>query len=232
MACISISLALKCVPKKFYVTKFHLAVNDNIMSLCTSGFLDVNESTADLVALPDSSLPYNNPLHYFTQWIFPNLNFTCNANIISWRLRVNDSTDLDLGNIQGLRSIPQIAIWRLQNSFGDSYILHSITNDSQASVIAIEAGVYEYTPSQPVSVQTGDIIGITMPPNDDERMTSVRPLFLKLSGEGNSSTTVSCTRLGDSQYFFLADGMCLNQQEQQSFYIPLLTAITDGQFYT
>ena len=166
MVCISISLALSSVPEKFYVTKFHVAVSDNIMSLCTSGFLDVNESTADLVALPGSSLPYNNPLHYFTQWIFPNLNFTCNASITSWRLRVNGSTDLDLGNIQGLRSIPQIAIWRLQNSFGnrDSYILHSITNDSQASVITTEAGVYEYTPSQPVSVQTGDIIGITMPP--------------------------------------------------------------------
>ena len=137
---------------------------------------------------------------------------------------MNDS--IDSGNTLIL-SIPQFSTWRLQNSFSssDSYVLHSITNDSQATVTITKADIYEYAPSEPVSVQAGDIVGIMMPPNDDERMKSIRPVFLRLS-EGNSST-VSCTRLGDGQHFFLADGMCLNQQ--QSLYIPLLTAII-GQF--
>ncbi len=184
--------------------------------------LHIDESSSQLVTFPDSSLPPNDPLFDFTQWIFPNINFTCNANITGWRLRVNDSTDS--GNAQG--SIPQSVTWRLQHSFSstDSYILHSITNESQAAVTTNEAGIYEYTPSQSISVQTGDIVGIMMPPNDDKRTRSVRPLFLRLL-EGNSST-VSCSRLGDSQHFFLADGTCLNQQQRQFFYIPLLTAIT------
>ena len=137
---------------------------------------------------------------------------------------MNDSID---SRNTWIPSIPQIATWRLQNSFGgsNSYVLHSITNDSQATVTITEANVYEYTPSEPISVQAGDIVSIMMPPNDDKRTKSVRPLFLRLY-KGNSST-VSCTRLGNSQHFFLADGMCLNQLQQQFLYIPLLTAITN-----
>ena len=136
------------------------------------------------------------------------------------------NASIESGNDTLERSIPQITTWRLQNSFGDNdnYILQSITNESQATVAITETYIYEYTPPQPIPVQAGDIVGITMPINDDETMVSVKPLFLKLP-EGNTST-VSCTRLGESHGFFLADRMCLNQQEQQSLYIPLLTAIT------
>ena len=202
---------------------------------CTSGFLAslyINDSTSDLVTLPDPSLPLTNPLFDFTQWIFPNINFTCSANITSWRLRVNDS--IDSGNTQQ-RPLPQITTWRLQNSFGnrETYILQSTTNESLGDVAITEGGVYEYSPSKPISVQAGDIVGITMPPSDyDERMkrVAIKPLFLRLP-EGNSST-VSCVRLGDSQHFFLDDRMCLFQQQQQSLYIPLLTAIIIGQLST
>jgi hypothetical protein len=208
-----------------------MKINVAVSGECTSGFLDslyANDSISDLVTLPDSSLPFSDPLFDFAQWIFPDINFTCSVTITSWRMRVNDS--IDSGNTQS--PIPQITTWRLQNSFGNMevYILQSTTNESQADVTISEAGIYEYTPSQPISVQAGDIVGITMPPSDDERTESVtiKPLFLRLP-EGNSST-VSCARLGDSQYFFLDNGMCLYQQQQLSLYIPLLTAITIGQF--
>ena len=110
----------------------------------------------------------------------------------------------------------------------ETYIFQSTTNESLGDVTITEDGVYEYTPSKPISVQAGDIVGITVPPSDDERIKSVtiKPLFLRLP-EGNSST-VSCARLGDSQHFFLDDGMCLFQQQQLSLYIPLLTAIIIG----
>ena len=96
----------------------------------------------------------------------------------------------------------------------------------------MEGGVYEYSPSKPISIQAGDIVGITMPPSDDERTKSVaiKPLFLRLP-ESNSST-ISCVRLEDSQHFFLDNGMCLYQQQQLSLYVPLLTAIIIGQLST
>ena len=51
----------------------------------------------------------------------------------------------------------------------ETYILQSTTNESQGDVAMMEGSVYEYTPSKPISVQAGDIVGITMPPSDDER---------------------------------------------------------------
>jgi hypothetical protein len=117
---------------------------------CTSGFLDslhVNDSTSDVVTLPDSNLPFNDPLFGFTQWIFPDINFTCSATITSWRMRVNDS--IGSGNTQS--PIPQITTWRLLyiNSIDnrETYILQSTTNESQADVTVSKGGIYEYTPS-------------------------------------------------------------------------------------
>ena len=56
----------------------------------------------------------------------------------------------------------------------------SITNKSQA-MLKMGAGstLIEYTPSQPLPVQAGDIVGIMMP-SKDAAMFSVRPLFLRL----------------------------------------------------
>ena len=128
------------------------------------------------------------------------------------------------------RLIPHITTWRLQNSFGlnSIYMLKNITNESQTAVTVLNGSVYiEYTPPSPVPIQKGDVIGIMMAVGEVDRVQGVRSLFLRLP-EGNSST-ISCARLvinpDLSQQFFLQDRMCSNQQEQQSQYIPLVSAI-------
>ncbi len=197
-----------------------------VVEECRFGFLDSNiidETISMTAAFPNSSLPNDNPLFDFTQWNFPNLNFTCNGYIVKWRLRVNATMESI-----NQKPTPHIISWRLQNSFGtqNNYILESSTNESQINVTdsEISGSVYiEYTPPSPVPIQRGDFIGIMMPVGDDDRALSVRPLFLRLP-EGNSST-ISCVTEGDSQFFFLQDQMCLDQQRQQSRYIPLVSAI-------
>ena len=194
-----------------------------VVEECRFGFLDsniVDETISMIAAFPDSSLPNDNPLFDFIQWNFPNLNFTCNGYIVKWRLRVNATMESI-----NQRPIPHITTWRLQNSFGSSssYILNSSTNESQIKVTEISGSVYiEYTPPSPVPIQKEDFIGIVMPDGDDDRVLSVRPLFLRLP-EGNSST-ISCVAQGDIQHFFLQDRMCVSRQ-QLSQYIPLVSAI-------
>ncbi len=173
-----------------------------------------------IAAFPNPSLPNDNPLFDFTQWNFPNLNFTCNGYIVKWRLRVNATMESI-----NQRPVPHITTWRLQNSFGSrsNYVLNSSTNESQINVTEISGSVYiEYTPPSPVPIQKEDFIGIMMPVDDNDRAQSVRPLFLRLP-EGNSST-ISCVKGGDSQLLFLQDRMCASQQ-QLSQYIPLVSAI-------
>ena len=59
---------------------------------CTSGFLNlssIDETGSMIVALPNSSLSDDdrfdrNPLSDFTQWIFPNVKFTCNGSVTTW----------------------------------------------------------------------------------------------------------------------------------------------------
>ena len=188
---------------------------------CTSGFLDSNSiddnSMSEIVALPDSSL--SGLLSDFTRWIFPSINFTCNGYITSWTLRVKNSTEAKSATL-----IPQITTWRLQES-GIGYMQQSITNESQGMLkMDTESTFIEYTPLQPISVQTGDIVGIMLPSMDDG-ISRIKPLFLKLP-EGNSST-ISCIRLEDSQFFFFQSQSCINNgvEEEQSLYIPLISVV-------
>ena len=192
---------------------------------CTQRFLnfnDIDETSSTIVAFP-SDLSGNVPFN-FVQWIFPNIRFTCNGYVTTWRLRVNNSMETE----NTLRPIPQITTWRLaMRQFGnnENYMPQSNTTDSQATMkMDGESVYYEYTPSSPTSVQAGDIVGIMMPNSDDERMRSARPLFLMLP-QGNSST-ISCVSLRGSQLFQLQNRMCPNPApERQSQYIPLLSAI-------
>ena len=122
--------------------------------------------------------------------------------------------------------IPHITTWELENSFGTTniYIQKSNSSESQTAVTVLNGSVYiEYTPPSPVPVQKGDAIGIMMPDDEVDGVQGVRPLFLRLP-EGNSST-ISCVSPSASQRFFLQNQRCLNQQEQQSLYIPLVSAI-------
>ena len=190
---------------------------------CTFGFLDsniVDETNSMIATFPDSSLPADNLLSNFIQWNFPNLNFTCNGYIVKWRLRVNASIESN-DMLQG--PIPHITTWELDSVNRNRYNHKSNTSESQQNMTVINGSVYiEYTPPSPVPIQIGDVIGIMMPAGDGRRQPSVRPLFTIVP---ENTTTISCARLVGGEHFFLQDRMCLTPPEQQSQYIPLVSAI-------
>ena len=191
---------------------------------CTSGFLDLDGvSTSEIVTLPDSSLPRPNMndiilLSDFRRWIFPNINFTCDGHITSWTLRVNNSMPESMDTAL----IPQITTWRLLPQSNNFYRQQSITNESQLTSLKIDTRLM-FTPSPPIPVKAGDIIGIRLPTVNND-MLMIKPLFLNLS-EGNSST-ISCAGLqGNSNNFAFENRICSTNggDEEQSLYIPLIS---------
>ena len=125
-----------------------------------------------------------------------------------------------------LRPIPQITTWRETHPELNTglYDQQSITNETQATVTITDGGTaYVYTPSQPIPVQSGDIVGIMMPIDEDENMQSVKSLYLNLS-ESNAST-FSCARVSPSTVIVLNSDSCGEPQDEESGYIPMITAI-------
>ena len=131
------------------------------------------------------------------------------------------------------RLIPQITTWRLESQrngsdgvLRETFKPQPITeiNASQANM-KMDGGFtyYEYSPSPPTTIQAGDIVGIMMPSDDDARAQSCRPLFLRLP-EGNASSCVFDPG-SNFQQIILVNGMCINPQDQQSEYLPLVSAI-------
>ena len=123
------------------------------------------------------------------------------------------------------RPIPQIATWRLRQQISPNslYIQQSITNETWSTVTVIgDSNVFEYRPTQPIPVQTGDIVGIMMPVDETERMRSVKPVFL----EGNTSM-LSCVRVltGSLNIIFLSDQSCAQGLQPSLRHTPLVTAI-------
>ena len=190
----------------------------------TSGFLDLDSIDRNsIVTLPDSSLSNTDLLSSFRQWIFPNINFTCDGYITSWTLRVNNSMPESMET----PLIPLITTWRPLEIAGrrsNFYRQRSITNESQLTSQKIDTQLM-FTPSPPgIPVRAGDIVGIRLPSVDDDMLT-IKPLFLRLS-QGNSS--ISCAGLdGDTTNFQFdtANQMCGGNDpgQQQSIYIPLIS---------
>ena len=180
--------------------------------------------------LPDYSPPGSDLRSNFVQWIFPNIKFTCNSYIRGWMLNVNATTQSETVE----RPIPQITTWRklLPEHNTGFYGRQSITNESWETVTLSSDGsshVYIYTPPQPIPVQSGDIVAIMMPLDEEKRMESVKPLFLELP-EDNSSL-FSCARLLsiDSMLFELNEQNCGQGQQELLRYILSISAII-GEF--
>ena len=106
-----------------------------------------------------------------------------------------------------------------------TYSQHYITNETQATVTVTDDSIYNYTLSEPLQVQSGDIVGIALPLDDEKNANSIRPLFIHLSE--NDSDTLSCARRSDSEGFFLLHDFprCLAGEQQLTGYIPLISVV-------
>ena len=136
---------------------------------------------------------------------------------------------------EDLLQIPQITTWRLSPNIGlstENYMQYTITNITEATV-EVGDGYIEYTPTRPTQVKAGDFVGIEMPTGREfkEARMRVRPLFLTLADESSNAT--SCLlRVGSISVMVvvLSNGLCLSQEDQQSLYIPLISATFAGEF--
>ena len=178
------------------------------------------------MSFPDTSLPQGDVLSNFGQWIFPNIKFTCSGEVSEWILRVNTTTT-EPNDVH--RSIPQISIWRVSVDFPEqtSYIQHSITNETLATVTVTDDSIYRYRLSQPVQVQSGDILGIVMPVEEEENRRSVKPFFLDLGLPEANLSIFSCARLGSSDTIFIRhnDQPCGTGHRTQTRYLPQISVI-------
>ena len=180
------------------------------------------------MSFPDTSLPQDDVLSNFVQWIFPNINFTCSGEVREWILRVNTTTT-EPDDVH--RSIPQISTWRPKPSFvlGQyTYEQQSITNETLATVTVANDSTYHYQLSQPVQVQPGDILGIIMPNEAEENRKSVKPFFLDLGPPEANLSIFSCARLGSSDIIFIRhnDQPCgVRTGQLQTRYLPQISVI-------
>ena len=112
------------------------------------------------------------------------------------------------------------------SSFWSDIIQPALRHKQNTSTVTVtEGSIYHYTLSEPVQVQSGDIVGIMMPRDDDENANSIRPLFIHLPE--NTSDTLSCARRSESGHFFLPrnPSRCMSGQQQHTGYIPLISVV-------
>ena len=140
-------------------------------------------------------------------FIFPNINFTCEARIVKWKFFAQIANGVVLQS----RDLPEMQIWRegidrytLCFSTDDDSALSITVNDDTANYVLVQ-----YTLSKGVTVQAGDVFGMRVPGGTN--VARFHPLFLDL-GAGNAPA-----------YFYVK-----GQATQQSF---LYTSLTPEEQY-
>ena len=187
MAGVNVALSI------FWFTSRAICIHSEVAAGCNEGLvslLDVETEVANVVVV-DNRL-----------FIFPNLNFTCEARIVQWRFLAQVENDIVLPS----RDLPEMQVWRAGN---DRYTLCFSTDDDSALNISVEdtasnRSLVQYTLSEGAVVQAGDVFGMRIPGGTS--VPRFHPLFLDL-GDGNATT-----------YLFLE-----GKATQQSFLFSSLT---------
>ena len=141
------------------------------------------------MTVTESSLNINNITIRGNQYLYPELQFTCNGTITKWIFGAD-------GNIQDSRlqqlTEPELQIWRQTGP--DTYTkigFSSVTANATAS-----PNVHEYYPETTLQFQQGDVLGVYYPATDTRNLFSVYlqsengPLNL-INNETSSTTTLS-----------------------------------------
>ena len=154
-------------------------------------------SLSDIESEVDNGVAVDNRV-----FIFPNINFTCEARIVKWKFFAQIAN----GVILQSRDLPDMQIWRKGI---DRYTLYFSTDDDSGLSIKVkdDAANYalvQYTLSKGVIVHAGDVFGMRVPGGTN--VARFHPLFLDL-GAGNAPA-----------YFYLN-----GQATQQSFLYTSLT---------
>ena len=93
------------------------------------------------------------------------MKFTCNGTIVGWRVA---------GTVGQGRQYPKLQVWRLRNASASSQEYFKPGNDilmeGTVSSPPVDCDIFEHTldKASQVTVQSGDILGIELPPENDQ----------------------------------------------------------------
>ena len=113
------------------------------------------------------SLPLALVTHYNVLYIVPDMIFPQTGNITKFFF---SGHHLKLLGSNSLEFYPEIQVWRLQDSGGDTYTKVGAVGYETAPIFSRQVNVYEYVPEIPLYIQEGDVIGYYQPPSSKSLM--------------------------------------------------------------
>ena len=124
---------------------------------CANGFVTLERMRGTLTTLNGGRT-----VRYNSQNLFPNITFTCEANVSKWI--IGERT------VNNRVSRPELHLWRLKpNTIADYqrvYTSGALADDGPT----IADRVYEYPMDPPLTVQPGDVLGIYQPTSGSSRL--------------------------------------------------------------
>ena len=114
-----------------------------------------------------------NEIQQKRQYIYPEMNFTCNGTITKWIYGARNKNGVML---------PELQIW---HPLGSDYI--KVGSSSVTANTSIGTNLYEFIPQMPLEFQKGDVFGIYIPLKNKNSLFLYEqrgngPLNLKVSG--------------------------------------------------
>ena len=125
-------------------------------------------------------------IQYRGQYIYPEINFTCNGTITKWIYGArNKSGDM----------LPELQIWR---PLGSDYI--KVGSSLVTANTLIGTNLYEFIPQMPLEFQEGDMFGIHTPLRSNNSLILYEqhgngPLNLRISGIDTPLSIITATLL-------------------------------------
>ena len=115
------------------------------------------------------------------QYIYPDMNFTCNGTITKWIYGARNKNGVML---------PELQIWR---PLGSDYI--KVGSSSVTANTSIGTNLYEFIPQMPLEFQEGDIFGIHIPLRSNNSLILYEqrgngPLNLRVNGNVDAPLSI------------------------------------------
>jgi ephrin-B len=127
------------------------------------------------------------------QYIYPEINFTCNGTITKWIFGGENQTN------EQFYLTPELQIWRKRN---DSKYM-KVGNSSILDYTNISTNVYELVPKSPLKFQQGDFFGVYIPNNTKTlfklyEQRNNGPVNLKVEGNIEEPQSITLKTVGNN----------------------------------
>ena len=159
---------------------------------CINGFLSLQEmnNAVNTEMVPQLGRQGRNRTE---QWIFPSMQFTCNATLTKWIFRgqnVNANCRVDMQT------------WRLYHKFDATSAVYERKSSTrkEGATVTFNKPFFTYELDTPTEVEPGDLLGVEMRRSCITSRIHDNIMSLEVSGRGNS--TLSYWERQPDPYFF------------------------------